>query len=200
MKELKPRIHENGIDYILVGDYYVPDWKLPEEHRPIGRWGNLHRAYLRQFCPALYSTLVLSGELHTYLADLNEQATERCSLIIEQMAEAEGVDEAIPPSQGSWVSRSTPWQSMLPRWRSMGSSEQSARRSSPGPVSSATAVSGTPSCRLRMPSPSVTSARWRRRGKPWNGSGHRQEPKSWALRSLRQQGSGVRKVPPCTPL
>ena len=37
MKELKPRIHENGIDYILVGDYYVPDWKLPEEHRPIGR-------------------------------------------------------------------------------------------------------------------------------------------------------------------
>ena len=58
MKELKPRIHENGIDYILVGDYYVPDWKLPEEHRPIGRWGNLHRAYLRQFCPALYSTLV----------------------------------------------------------------------------------------------------------------------------------------------
>ena len=52
MRELKPRIHENGIDYILVGDYYVPDWKLPEEHRPIGRWGNLHRAYLRQFCPA----------------------------------------------------------------------------------------------------------------------------------------------------
>ena len=46
----------------------------------------------------------------------------------------------------------------------------------------------------------TTSARWRRRGKPWNGSGHRQEPKSWALRSLRQQGSGVRKVPPCTPL
>lgn len=86
MKELKPRIHENGIDYILVGDYYVPDWKLPEEHRPIGRWGNLHRAYLRQFCPALYSTLVLSGELHTYLADLNEQATERCSLMQSEIS------------------------------------------------------------------------------------------------------------------
>ena len=95
MKELKPRIHENGIDYILVGDYYVPDWKLPEEHRPIGKWGNLHRAYLRQFRPALYSTLVLSCKLHTYLADLNEQATERCSLIIEQMAEAEGVKDWI---------------------------------------------------------------------------------------------------------
>ena len=54
MKELKPRIHENGIDYILVGDYYVPDLKLPEEHRPIGKWGNLHRAYLKQYRPAEY--------------------------------------------------------------------------------------------------------------------------------------------------
>ena len=66
--------------------------------------GNLHREYLRQYRPALYSTLVLSGELHTYLADLNEQATERCSLIIEQMAEAEGVDEALKASdQMLWV-------------------------------------------------------------------------------------------------
>ena len=101
---------------------------------------------------------------------------------------------AIPPSQGSWVSRSTPWQSMLPRWRSMGSSEQSARRSSPGTVSSATAVSGTPSCRSRMPSPSVMSVSWRKRRKPWNGSGHRQGPKSWAPHSLRQRESRARKT------
>ena len=104
MKELKPRIHENGIDYILVGDYYMPDLKLPEEHRSIGRWGSLHREYLRKHRPVLYSTLVLSCELYTYLADLNEQATERCSLIIEQMAEAEGVDEALKASdQMLWV-------------------------------------------------------------------------------------------------
>ena len=51
MKELKPRIHENGIDYILVGDYYVPDWKLPEEIRPVGHWGRLHQAYLRMCVP-----------------------------------------------------------------------------------------------------------------------------------------------------
>ena len=91
MKELKPRIHENGIDYILVGDYYVPDLKLPEEHRPVGKWGNLHRAYLKQYRPAEYSTLVLSCKLHTYLADLNEQATARCDCIIEQMKKAENV-------------------------------------------------------------------------------------------------------------
>ena len=82
MTELKPRIHDesNGLDYVLVGDYYVPDLKLPEEHRPIGMWGRLHRAYLEQYRPARFSALCLSGKLHTYLADLNEQATERCSL------------------------------------------------------------------------------------------------------------------------
>ena len=81
MKELKPRIHENGIDYILVGDYYVPDLKLPEEHRPIGHWGRLHQSYLKQFRPLIYNDLLLSGKLHTVLADLNEQAANLpCSL------------------------------------------------------------------------------------------------------------------------
>lgn len=83
MKELKPRIHENGMDYVLVGDYYVPDLKLPEEHRPIGHWGRLHQSYLKQFCPMVYSDLLLSGKLHTVLADLNEQAADR--LMIGEM-------------------------------------------------------------------------------------------------------------------
>ena len=52
MRELKPRITENGIDYILVGDYYIPDLKLPEEHRPIGKYGRMHREYLREVHPA----------------------------------------------------------------------------------------------------------------------------------------------------
>ena len=77
-----------------MGDYYVPDLKLPEEHRPIGMWGRLHRTYLEQYRPTRFSALCLSGELHTYLADLDEQATERCSLIIEQMKQAEGVTVA----------------------------------------------------------------------------------------------------------
>ena len=49
MTELKSRIHDksNGLDYVLVGDYYVPDLKLPEEHRPIGMWGRLHLLMLR---------------------------------------------------------------------------------------------------------------------------------------------------------
>lgn len=48
MSELKSRITENGIDYILVGDYYIPNLKLPEEHRPIGKYGRMHREYLKK--------------------------------------------------------------------------------------------------------------------------------------------------------
>lgn len=68
MKELKPRIHENGMDYVLVGDYYVPDLKLPEERRPIGHWGRLHQSYLKLHRPMLYNELILSGRLHTVVA------------------------------------------------------------------------------------------------------------------------------------
>ena len=88
MSELKPRITENGIDYILVGDYYIPDLKLPEEHRPIGKYGRLHREYLREIHPARLNTLTLTGELWTYLSDLNEQAQERLDTIMEQMKAA----------------------------------------------------------------------------------------------------------------
>ena len=92
MKELKPRIHENGMDYVLVGDYYVPDLKLPEERRPIGHWGRLHQSYLKLHRPMLYNELILSGRLHTVVADLNEQAAD------------EGVDEAMKAeNQMLWV-------------------------------------------------------------------------------------------------
>ena len=106
MSELKPRITENGIDYILVGDYYIPDLKLPEEHRPIGKYGRMHREYLREVHPARLNTLTLTGELWTYLADLNEQAQERLDTIMEQMKDAEGVTEELKRTQEmEWVRR-----------------------------------------------------------------------------------------------
>ena len=106
MEKLKERITENGIDYILVGDYYIPDLKLPEENRPIGRYGRLHRDYLKQEHPAQYSSLILTGKLWTYLADLNEQAEERLDLIIEQLKAAEGVTEELKAqNQLEWVGR-----------------------------------------------------------------------------------------------
>ena len=104
MEKLKEKITENGIDYILVGDYYIPDLKLPEESRPIGRYGRLHREYLKQEHPARYSSLILTGKLWTYLADLNEQAEERLDLIMEQIKTAEGVTEELKTqNQLEWV-------------------------------------------------------------------------------------------------
>ena len=104
MKELKQRIHENGIDYVLVGDYYIPAVKLPEEERPIGKWGRMHRAYLEDTNPLLLNHLILTGRIFSYLADLNEQAQDRYQRIVRQMMEAEGVTEDMKrQSQIEWV-------------------------------------------------------------------------------------------------
>lgn len=92
------------LTYTLVGDYYIPNIALPEENRPIGRWGRLHRGYLEKHHPLLFNDLVLSGQLWTYLADLNEQAQERLFLIVEQMKAAEGVSEELKAAnQMAWV-------------------------------------------------------------------------------------------------
>jgi hypothetical protein len=95
MENLKKYIHDdnNGLDYVLVGDYYIPDLKLPEESRPIGRWGRMHRKYLQEHCPGQYNDLPLSGKLWTYLADLDEQAQLRFDTIVSQMREAEKITE-----------------------------------------------------------------------------------------------------------
>ena len=95
MKELRQTIQEHGIRYQLEGDYYLPVLELPEENRLIGRWGRLHKEYLKNHRPILYQSLLLSGKLYTVLADLNEQATEQYNLIIRQMAEAEGITEEL---------------------------------------------------------------------------------------------------------
>ena len=96
MNELEPRIHDetNGLDYVLAGDYYIPAIELPgDDDRPIGKWGRMHRAYLAETNPLLLNHLILTGKLHSYLADLNEQAQNRCQLIVKQMAATEGVTE-----------------------------------------------------------------------------------------------------------
>ena len=94
---LNKRIHDdsNGLDYVLAGDYYIPDLKLPEESRPIGRWGRIHRAFLKEHRPGRYNELLLSGTLWTYLADLNDQADDRLACIISQMQAAEGITEEL---------------------------------------------------------------------------------------------------------
>ena len=92
------------ITYTLVGDNFIPNITLPEESRPIGKWGRMHREYLKEHRPILFNDLILSGQLWTYLADLNEQAQERLALIIEQMKASEGVTEDLKAAdQMAWV-------------------------------------------------------------------------------------------------
>ncbi len=101
---MKEKNFTNGLTYTLVGDYYIPDLVLPEESKSIGKWGRMHREYLKEHRPILFNDLVLSGQLWTYLADLNEQAQERLSLMIEQMKAAEGVTEDLKAfDQMAWV-------------------------------------------------------------------------------------------------
>ena len=92
------------LNYIRCGDYYIPDIRLPEEIRPIGRWGRMHRDYIKEHKSIRFNDLCLSGELWTYLADLNEQAQNRLELIIAQMKAAENVAEEMKATdQMAWV-------------------------------------------------------------------------------------------------
>ena len=101
---MKDRIKENGIAYELVGDYYIPVMTLPDEERAIGKYGRTHREYLKEYNPMMFNDLVLTGQLQTYLADLNEQAQSGLQFIIRQMQETENVtDELKEHDQMAWV-------------------------------------------------------------------------------------------------
>ena len=103
---MKERITKNGIDCVLVGDYYIPDLKLPEEERPIVKHGRMHREYLRENHPILFNDLVLSCQLWTYLADINEQVQVRLQTLISQMQKAESVTEELKENnQWEWIQR-----------------------------------------------------------------------------------------------
>lgn len=97
MSDQKKILHDdsNGLDYVLVGDYYLSMIDLPEETRPIGYWGILRKEYLKNYKSGMYSYLLLTGKLDSYLAELNEQAQERYELIEAQIRSAEGVTEEL---------------------------------------------------------------------------------------------------------
>ena len=110
MTTLKNTIHDsnNGLDYTMVNGYYLPNLTVaaPTEQHPTGRWGRVHKRYLKEHHPIRYNQLLLSGELGSYLAKLDKQAEEQLALIIRQMQEAGGVDEALKAAdQLEWVRR-----------------------------------------------------------------------------------------------
>ena len=95
-----------NIPSIRSGDYFIPDLKLTEETRPIGKWGGMLRDYLKEHHPIRFTSLVLSGNLWTYLADLNEQAQQRMETLIVQMQSADGITEALKAADSlDWTQR-----------------------------------------------------------------------------------------------
>jgi hypothetical protein len=110
MTTLKNTLHDsnNGLDYTMVNGYYLPNLTvaaLTKQH-PTGRWGRLHKRYLKEHHPIRYNQLLLSGELGGYLAKLDKQTEEQLALTVRQMQEAEGVTEALKAAnQLEWVRR-----------------------------------------------------------------------------------------------
>ena len=98
---------KNGLWYELQGDYYLPCLKLPEEPEVhIGIWGQRHRRYLKSHRRALYTSLLASGKLNSYLADIDRQAEEMFPRLVKELAEKEGVTEAIKAeNQMLWVQK-----------------------------------------------------------------------------------------------
>ena len=93
-----------NIPYIRSGDFFLPDLKLPEETRPIGKWGRMHRDYLKKYHPVQFNTLALSGNLWAYLADLNEQAQQRMETLVVQLKSTEGITEVLKATDPmSWT-------------------------------------------------------------------------------------------------
>ena len=97
----------NGLWYELHGDYYIPCLTISEEEqRPIGIWGRRHLRYIREYRKGLYNSLLLSGKLNSYLAELNKQAEDMFFGIVEELAEKEGITETLKAeNQMFWVQR-----------------------------------------------------------------------------------------------
>jgi len=97
--------NSNGLWYELHGDYYLPCLAIPEEEvHTIGIWGRKHQQYLREHRPIIYSDLVLSGKLYSYLADIDSQARNKIDLLVMQLEEKEGINEHLKGhDQLAWV-------------------------------------------------------------------------------------------------
>ncbi len=104
---MKKHIYDEktGISYTLQGDYYLPDIALPnEEQQPVGLWGQRHLRYIKQHRKVLYTNLLTSGKLNSYLTDIDKQAEDMFFRLVKQMAEREGVTEKLKAeNQMKWV-------------------------------------------------------------------------------------------------
>ena len=96
------------IEYRRVGDYLIPNLKLPPEEATVrlGKWGMLHKEYLHKNKKVLFSTLLTQGKLYQHCAEVENQAQNMFDTLVEQMKETEGVTEQLKEeNQLEWVQR-----------------------------------------------------------------------------------------------
>ena len=93
-----------GLKYELVGDYYLIAGEDESEQEPIGIWVQRHCKYLREHKHAVYSGLLISGKLDSYLRDIDRQTEAMFSRVVKQMAAQEGITEELKANdQLAWV-------------------------------------------------------------------------------------------------
>ena len=100
--------NKNSISYRQVGDYLIPNLKLPPEETNVtlGKWGMMHKSYLEKHKKVLFNTLLMQGKLYQHCAEIEKQANEMYDLLIEQMKQTEDVTEELKEqNQLEWVQR-----------------------------------------------------------------------------------------------
>ena len=97
---------KNGLQYELVGDYYLPCLTVEEPEQPIGIWGQRRHRYLREHKKVLYNGLLLSGELFPHLIEIDQQAQEMYDQLMNQMTARAGINEQLKATnQMAWVQK-----------------------------------------------------------------------------------------------
>ena len=87
---------ENNLTYIQNGDYLIPDLHLSEQpEKPLGKYGRMRKAYLKQHRPILYNQLLMSEKLYPHLLEIERTAQERVDTMLPHMMEAAGVTEEL---------------------------------------------------------------------------------------------------------
>lgn len=102
---MKSIFEETGGTYSDISGYLIPNLAMPESP-PLGKWGRIRRRYLKEHRPALYSSILLTGRLDQHLAEIDRSCEEQLEFIMQQLANHEGVTEALKAAdQMEWMRR-----------------------------------------------------------------------------------------------
>ena len=96
---------ENSLTYTMNGDYQIPDLKLTEQpEKPLGKYGRMRKAYLKEHRPLIYNQLLLTEKLYPHLIEIDETAQSRLEQMMPRLAEAAGATEQLKAADPmKWV-------------------------------------------------------------------------------------------------